>query len=90
MSKCVDICRAVEATSPLLKEMAPSQHSSEVDLVSIAEPKKPNSRKEKKKSPKISSSRNASFVAVSMSVIEQTVLHMVTSVLLAKNLITSL
>ena len=52
MSKCVDICRAVEATSPLLKEMAPSQHSSEVDLVSIAEPKKPNSRKEKKKSPK--------------------------------------
>ena len=52
LSKCVDICRAVEATSAQLKEMAPSQQSSEVDRVVKAEPKKPNSRKEKKKSPK--------------------------------------
>ena len=48
----MDICRAAEATSAQLKEMAPSQQSSEVDLVAKAEPKKPNSRKEKKKSPK--------------------------------------
>ena len=52
LSKCVDICRAAEATSAQLKEMAPSQQSSEVDLVAKAEPKKPNWRKEKKKSPK--------------------------------------
>ena len=52
LSKCVDICRAAEATSAQLKEMALRQHSSEIDLVSKAEPKKPNSRKEKKKSPK--------------------------------------
>ena len=52
LSKCVDICRAAEATSAQLKEMAPSQHSSEGGLVAKAEPKKPNSRSEKKKSPK--------------------------------------
>ena len=52
LSKCVDICRAAEATSAQLKEMAPSQQSSEVDLVAKAEPKKPNLRKENKKSPK--------------------------------------
>ena len=40
LSKCVDICRAAEATSAQLKEMAPSQHSSEVDLVAKAEPNK--------------------------------------------------
>ena len=51
-SKCVDICPAAEATSAQLKEMALSQHSSEVDLVVKAEHKKPNSRKEKMKSPK--------------------------------------
>ena len=52
LSKCVDICPAAEATSAQLKEMALSQHSSEVDLVVKAEHKKPNSRKEKMKSPK--------------------------------------
>ena len=48
----MDICRAAEVTSAQLKEMAPGQHSSEVDLVAKADPKKPNSRKEKKKPPK--------------------------------------
>ena len=38
LSKCVDICRAAEATSAQLKEMASSQQSSEVDLVANAEP----------------------------------------------------
>ena len=90
MSQNVDICRAAEATSALLKEMAPSQQSNEVDLVSKAEPKKPIHAKKRRNLLKISSYRNASFVAVSMSVIEQNVLHIVTSVLRAENLITSL
>ena len=53
---CVNICRAAEATSSQLKEMAPSQqqqhHSSEVDLVTKGDSWKSKARKEKVKGPK--------------------------------------
>ena len=56
LEKCVDICRAAEATSAQLKEMAPSQqqqnHASEVDLVTKGDSWKLKARKEKVKVPK--------------------------------------
>ena len=90
LSKCVDICRAAEATSAQLKEMAPSQQSSEVDLVAKQSLKNQIRARKRRNLLKISSSRNASFVAVSKSVIERNVPRMVKVVLSAENLITSL
>ena len=56
LEKCVDICRAAEATTAQRKEMAPSQqqqhHSSEVDLVTKGDSWKSKARKEKVKVPK--------------------------------------
>ena len=52
LSKCVDICRAAEATSAQLKEMASCQNSHEVDLVRKGHAKKVHARKEKGKVPK--------------------------------------
>ena len=50
LTKCVDICRAAEAASAQIKEMAPSQHPGEVDLVAKSRPfKKSKSIKEKEK-----------------------------------------
>lgn len=47
LSKCVDMRCAAEATSAQFKEMALSQHSSEVDLVTKGGSTKENARKEK-------------------------------------------
>ena len=55
LEKCVDICRATEATSAQIKEMAPSQqqqHSSEVDLVTRGYSWKSKARKENVKDSK--------------------------------------
>ena len=52
LSKSVDICRAAEATSAQLKEMASCKSSLEVDLVRKGYAKKAPARKEKGKVPK--------------------------------------
>ena len=90
LSKCVDICRDAEVTSAQLKEMAPSQHSSEVDLVAKAEPKKPNSSKEKKKSPKDQLVEECKICGGQHERNRANAPHTVKFVLPAENLITSL
>ena len=94
LEKCVDICRAAEATSAQLKEMAPSQqqqnHASEVDLVTKGDSWKLKARKEKVKVPKITSWMSASFVVVNTSGKEENALRMVKRFHRVENVITLL